>query len=259
MEGGERDGAARDGTGAPRPEGGSAQAAPGASYRRRRLLPRRAPAIAARPSVVGTGGAAEPRGRSHRTAPGGRGWGRVRGQLLPPPAPGSSSHHHPLPAPPRRPMAPRRPAARPPRAGAGSTRAHWPAPPPQRRLHCLEEPSLFPLSQWRGAGRGLRGEGGRREVGCGGAEGRLAVGGGRGRGGGSLQRRPWGGAKMAAPAACGGSPRWAARQGPGGTDPIRAVESRAELRGAPPLPTLAGTNLKLPATKFAHVEPVWVC
>lgn len=64
---------------------------------------------------------------------------------------------------------------------------------------------------------------------------------------------------MADPAACEGGHRGAARQGPGGGDPIRAVGSGAELRGAPPLPTLAGTNLKLPATKFAHVEPVWVC
>lgn len=127
-------------------------AAPGASYRRRRLLlPRQALAIAARPSVESTGGAAEPSGRSHRTAlpaQGGRRQGTTRGHaagvgrgggarsqlllqllLLPSAAPRSRYQYHPLPTPPALRMAPRSPGARPRRAGAVGARAHW-APQP---------------------------------------------------------------------------------------------------------------------------------
>lgn len=145
-------------------------AAPGASYRR--LLPRQAPAIAARPSVVGTGGAAESRGRSHRTAPPAhsgrrRGATRARGNggtggsgegeafaagssFRPPPATGSCRRYHPPPAPPHRRMAARSPDARPRRVGAGGTHAPWAAPLRQRWLYCSALPSLSALSQSKG-------------------------------------------------------------------------------------------------------------
>lgn len=168
-------------------------AAPGASYRRRRLLlPRQALAIAARPSVESTGGAAEPNGRSHRTAllaQGGRRQSTTRGHaagagrmgmggsarsqllLLPPPAPGSRYQHHPLPTPPALRMAPRSPSARPRRAGVVGARAHWAPERHQRGPHWPGALSLVALSQWERAAR--RGCGGRRrggpgEVGCGG-------------------------------------------------------------------------------------------
>lgn len=167
-------------------------AAPGASYRRRRLLlPRRALAIAARPSVESTGGAAEPSYRSHRTAlpaQSGRRRGTTRGhaagagrgegarsqlslQLLPPPAPGSRCQHHPLPTPSALRMAPRSPGTRPRRAGVVGARAHWAPPRHQRGLYWPGAPSLVALSQWVRAarrGRGRRRRGGPGEVGCGG-------------------------------------------------------------------------------------------
>lgn len=178
------------GTGAALPGPGESPrrrpAAPGASYRR--PLPRQAPAIAARPSVVGTGGAAESRGRSHRTArpahsgrrrgatrarggggTGGEGEGEAfaaSSSFRPLPATGSRREHHPLPAPPHRRMAARSPDARPRRVGAGDTHAPWAAPPRQRWFYCSALPSLYAFNQSKGsdAQRGVGRYGG---AGCG--------------------------------------------------------------------------------------------